>query len=80
MRSIKGEFLSKRIILGGASLRRVVMPFPELYPLERPHQGRGKQRLFPAPLLGYAIQVASSSRSASVDRSSSMTGGMNVLT
>ena len=50
VRSIKSECLSKLILFGEASLRRAVTQFIEHYHLERPHQGRGNQLLFPAPV------------------------------
>jgi transposase InsO family protein len=50
VRSIKTECLSKLILFGEASLRRTVTQFIEHYHLERPHQGRGNQLLFPAPV------------------------------
>ena len=49
VRSIKSECLSKLILFGEASLRRAVTQFIEHYHLERPHQGKGNQLLFPAP-------------------------------
>ena len=49
VRSIKSECLSKLILFGEASLRRAVTQFVEHYHLERPHQGKGNQLLFPAP-------------------------------
>jgi putative transposase len=49
VRSIKTECLSKLILFGEASLRRAVTQFIEHYHLERPHQGKGNQLLFPAP-------------------------------
>jgi len=48
--SIKGECLSKLILLGEASLHRAVTQFIEHYHLERPHQGKGNQLLFPSPV------------------------------
>jgi putative transposase len=50
VRSIKSECLSKLILFGEASLRRAVTQFVEHYHLERPHQGKGNQLLFPAPV------------------------------
>ena len=50
VRSIKTECLSKLILFGEVSLRRVVTQFLEHYHLERPHQGKGNQLLFPAPV------------------------------
>jgi transposase InsO family protein len=49
VRSIKSECLSKLILFGEASLRRAVTQFLEHYHLERPHQGKGNQLLFPSP-------------------------------
>jgi transposase InsO family protein len=50
VRSIKSECLSKLILFGEASLRRAVTEFIEYYHLERPHQGKGNQLLFPSPV------------------------------
>jgi putative transposase len=50
VRSIKSECLSKLILFGEASLRRAVTQFIAHYHCERPHQGKGNQLLFPAPL------------------------------
>jgi transposase InsO family protein len=50
VRSIKTECLSKLILFGEASLRRAVTQFIEHYHLERPHQGKGNQLLFPSAL------------------------------
>src|SRR4051812_43604201 len=50
VRSIKSECLSKLILFGEASLRRAVTQFIAHYHFERPHQGKGNQLLFPAPL------------------------------
>ena len=50
VRSIKSECLSKLILFGEASLRRAVTQFIQHYHLERPHQGKGNQLLFPAPV------------------------------
>jgi transposase InsO family protein len=50
VRSIKSECLSKLILFGEPSLRRAVTQFVEHYHLERPHQGKGNQLLFPAPV------------------------------
>src|ERR1700751_3156026 len=49
VRSIKSECLSKLILFGEVSLRRAVTQFITHYHLERPHQGKGNQRLFPSP-------------------------------
>ena len=50
VRSIKSECLSKLILFGEASLRRAVTEFIEYYHLERPHQRKGNQLLFPSPV------------------------------
>lgn len=50
VRSIKSECLSKLILFGEASLRRAITQFLEHYHLERPHQGKGNQLLFHAPV------------------------------
>ena len=50
VRSIKSECLSKLILFGESSLRRAVTQFIEHYHLERPHQGKGNQLLFPFPV------------------------------
>jgi transposase InsO family protein len=50
VRTIKTECLSKLILFGEVSLRRAVTQFLEHYHLERPHQGKGNQLLFPAPV------------------------------
>jgi putative transposase len=50
VRSIKSECLSKLILFGELSLRRAVTQFIEHYHLERPHQGKGNQLLFPSPV------------------------------
>jgi transposase InsO family protein len=50
VRSIKSEYVSKLILLGEASLRRAVTEFIEDCRLERPHQGKGNQLLFPPPV------------------------------
>jgi transposase InsO family protein len=49
VRSIKEECLSKLILFGEHSLRRVVSEFLEHYHQERNHQGKDNQLLFPAP-------------------------------
>jgi transposase InsO family protein len=49
VRSIKSECLSKLILFGEGSLRRAATHFIAHYHLERPHQGKGNQLLFPAP-------------------------------
>jgi putative transposase len=48
VRSIKGECLSKLILFGETSLRRVVSEYLEHYHQERNHQGKGNLLLFPA--------------------------------
>ena len=47
VRSIKEECLSKLILFGEKSLRRVVSDFLEHYNQERNHQGQGNLLLFP---------------------------------
>ena len=47
MRSIKEECLSKLILFGENSLRRVVSEFLEHFHQERNHQGMGNVLLFP---------------------------------
>ena len=47
VRSIKEECLSKLILFGETSLRRVVSEFLEHYHLERNHQGKDNLLLFP---------------------------------
>jgi len=49
VRSIKEECLTKLILFGEHSLRRVVSNFLEHYHQERNHQGKDNQLLFPAP-------------------------------
>ena len=48
VRSVKSQCLSKLILFGEASLRRAITQFIEHYHLERPHQGKGNQLLFPS--------------------------------
>jgi putative transposase len=48
VRSIKEECLSKLILFGETSLRRVVSEYLEHYHPERNHQGKGNVLLFPA--------------------------------
>jgi transposase InsO family protein len=50
VRSIKSECLSKLILFGEGSLRRAATDFIAHYHLERPHQGKENQLLFPAPI------------------------------
>ena len=50
VRSIKNECLSKLILFSEPSLRRAVTQFIQHYHLERPHQGKANQLLFPAPV------------------------------
>ena len=47
VRSIKEECLTKLILFGEHSLRRVVSNFLEHYLQERNHQGKGNLLLFP---------------------------------
>ena len=47
VRSIKEECLSKLILFGETSLRRVVSEYLEHYHQERNHQGKGNLLLFP---------------------------------
>ena len=49
IRSIKEECLSKLILFGENSLRRVVSEFLEHYHQERNHQGKSNVLLFPTP-------------------------------
>src|SRR3954454_10710611 len=49
VRSIKHECLSKLILFGELSLRRVVAEFVRHYHFERNHQGKENMLLFPAP-------------------------------
>ena len=51
VRSIKEECLSKLILFGETSLRRVVSNFLEHFHHERNHQGKGNLLLFPDPAL-----------------------------
>src|SRR5262245_25132281 len=50
VRSIKEECLSKLILFGEKSLRRVVSNFLEHYHQERNHQGKDNLLLFPVPM------------------------------
>jgi transposase InsO family protein len=50
VRSIKSECLSTLILFGEGSLRRALTQFIEHYHLERPHQGKDNQLLFPSPV------------------------------
>jgi hypothetical protein len=50
VRSIKDECLSKLILFGEKSLRRVVSQYLEHYHQERNHQGKDNLLLFPAPV------------------------------
>ena len=45
---VKQEWLSKLILFGETSLRRVVSEYLEHYHRERNHQGKGNVLLFPA--------------------------------
>ena len=47
--TIRKECLSKLILFGEASLRRVLTEFIEHYHCERNHQGKGNLLLFPSP-------------------------------
>jgi len=47
VRSVKEECLSKLILFGETSLRRVVFEYLEHYHQERNHQGKGNLLLFP---------------------------------
>ena len=49
VRSIQEECLSRLILFGENSLRRVVSEFLEHYHQERNHQGKNNVLLFPAP-------------------------------
>jgi hypothetical protein len=51
VRSIKEECLSKLILFGENSLRRVVSEFLEHYHQERNHQGKDNRLLFPVSAL-----------------------------
>jgi transposase InsO family protein len=73
VRSIKSECLSKLIFFGEGSLRRAATEFIEHYHLERPHQGKGNQLLFPAASpKSSRFPTASNLGSVSVDCSNSM--------
>ena len=48
VRTVKSEVLSKVILLGESSLRRVLSEFVIDYHEERNHQGKGNALLFPA--------------------------------
>jgi len=50
VRSVKQECLSKLILLGEASLRRVLTEYLAHYHTERNHQGKRNLLLFPAPV------------------------------
>jgi hypothetical protein len=71
VRSIKSECLSKLILFREASLRSAITQFLEHYHLERPHQGKGNQLLFPRPQ-AHDIQVPSNVMSDSAVYSSSI--------
>ncbi len=47
MKSVKDECLSKLILFGEASLRRVLREYPVHHHTERNHQGKGNVLLFP---------------------------------
>jgi hypothetical protein len=48
VRSVKDEALSRMILCGEGSLRRVLNEYVEHYHRERNHQGKGNVLLFPA--------------------------------
>jgi hypothetical protein len=50
VRSVKEECLSKLILIGEASLRRVLCEYVELFHAERNYQGNGNVILFPATI------------------------------
>jgi hypothetical protein len=50
LRSVKSDCLSKLILFGEAILRCAVTQFIQHYHLERTHQGKANQLLFPAPV------------------------------
>jgi transposase InsO family protein len=52
VRSVKEECLSKLILFGEASLRRVLNEFLEHFHTERNHQGKGNVLLFPSGQIG----------------------------
>ncbi len=52
VRSIKHECLDRMVFFGEASLRHAVAEYIEHYHLERPHQGKGNEILFPTAPLG----------------------------
>jgi len=53
VRSVKEECLSKLILFGEASLRRVLNEFVGHFHAERNHQGRGNVLLFPSEAIGH---------------------------
>jgi hypothetical protein len=57
VRSVKEECLSKLILLGENSLRRVVSNFLEHFHHERNHQGKDNLLLFPTGAAASATQV-----------------------
>ena len=48
VRSVKEEALSKLILFGGTSLRRVLREYLKHYQQERKHQGKSNVLLFPS--------------------------------
>jgi hypothetical protein len=52
VRSVKEECLSKLILFGEASLRRMLTEFIDHYHAERNHQGKGNVLLFPSEEVG----------------------------
>jgi hypothetical protein len=48
VRSVKEECLSKLLLFGEASLRRVLAEYVEHFHAERNHQGKGNVLLFPS--------------------------------
>jgi hypothetical protein len=50
VRSVKEECLSKLILVGEGSLRRVLNEYVAHFHSERNHQGKGNVLLFPAPI------------------------------
>jgi transposase InsO family protein len=52
VRSVKGECVSKLILFGEVSLRRVLTDFVDHFHGERNHQGKGNVLLFPSETVG----------------------------
>ena len=48
VRSVKEDCLSKLILFGESSVRRVLQPYEVHYHEERNHQGKGNTLLFPS--------------------------------